>query len=151
MFYAYPQGEIQLTALCHPCLPASFSAPSVGGTPGLTHTNIPAWRCESEGEICSSVSQNTRNPSSSECWMSLLSLTTSLWSQPPPEAPRSRVWLEVFGSRGPWAKEGGSEVREWLLHYAASSHNKGVRFWSACWSLLFLLWYLVVSLVPTSV
>lgn len=39
MFCAYPQEEIQLTALRHPCLPPSFSAASVGGALGITHTN----------------------------------------------------------------------------------------------------------------
>ena len=39
MFCAYPLGEIQLTALCRPCLPPSFSTPSVGDTLGVAHTN----------------------------------------------------------------------------------------------------------------
>lgn len=48
MFCAYPQGEIQLTALLCPCLPASFSAALVGGAPGITHTNTPPCDTESQ-------------------------------------------------------------------------------------------------------
>lgn len=63
----------------------------------------------------------------------------------------SFAWKYFAAEVSDWAKEAGSEAKEWLLHYAASSHNKGIRFWSACWSLLFLLWYLVVNSLPTSV
>lgn len=80
-----------------------------------------------------------------------LSLITSLWCstllQRPPGAGFGWKYLAEEVSE---QKRVDQKVKEWLLHYAASSH-KGVRFWSACWSLLFLLWYLLVSLVPTSV
>lgn len=52
-----------------------------------------------------------------------------------PHVPSLQPWqfkkfvcLEVFCSKGLWAKEGGSEAKEWLLHYAASITTRELDF-----------------------
>lgn len=94
MFCAYPQGEIQLTALHRPCLPPSCSAPSVGSTLGLTYTNASPTLGLRRGNMFLDFAQHRESQlpyNSEEHWMSLLFLISSLWSQPPSAASKSSM------------------------------------------------------------